>query len=101
MADAEQMAEDLREQIRRMLAHGDTPHAIVASPVVLSRLLPDWGSVASLPRGGGGSGWHLWGLPIWRSWEIGGPTVISKALFDVMVERHSVSLGGEPTPYLF
>lgn len=96
-ARAERVIADLREQVLYMVAGGNEPAAIVATPKTLSLLLPRWLDERHPSDNGEGSGWKVLGLPVYRSWDIAGPTVISKSMLGWLAGRPE----GASTPYLF
>lgn len=72
------MHEDIQAQLRDMIVRsGDAlPGAIIMSPTRMKRFLNE--PLVRFTRTSEGSGWAFEGVPIYRSWEIIGPAVVSK-----------------------
>lgn len=78
------MLDDLQRQALEMITHGHTPGAIIVSPPEMKRLLREAGANVMFGEGAEGSGWQCIGLPVYRCWEIGGPTVVSVDVLNAM-----------------
>ncbi len=79
------MRDEISQAICEMVTRGIKPAAIVMTPTQLKRFM-----LACSPqdqmyfeRSGEptGTGWTFEGLPIWRSWHLTGPCVLSREVF--------------------
>ena len=90
------MFDDARREISEMIARGLEPAAIIMTPKNQTRFLAEPDPSRSLHRDdrGRGSGWAFEGLPIYRSWEISGPCVVTADVLRVLLKagRHRRSL---------
>lgn len=77
------MLETIRQQIAGMVAHGHEPAAIIMTPWELKRFIAQT-HPGDLRRSPAGSGYELEGLPIYRSWEISGPAIVSREVLALL-----------------
>ncbi len=78
----EEYLADLQTQIGQMIAHGATPRAVVMTPFQLKFYLSKMDANSTQLISHEGSGWTVFGLPIYRSWRISGPAVLD----DIMLK---------------
>lgn len=80
------MIEDLQREITMMVAKGYEPGGIVMTPLQMTRFMAEVERDTHLRRSPNddGSGWEFAGLPIYRSFEISGPTVVSHEVLDAL-----------------
>lgn len=77
------MIDDLRQAINEMVVRGLEPAAIVMTPPQLKRLMAQCSPHDLYPADRmEGSGFSFEGLPIWRSWHLTGPCVVSRVVLD-------------------
>lgn len=81
--------DEIVQQVAEMIRDGHEPAAIIMSPWQLRRFLNECGRGPDLhySEAEEGSGWAFSGLTIWRSREIGGPTVVSRDVFHALRRR--------------
>lgn len=92
------MLDQVRQQINELVTKDQTLGAIIMTPLEMTRFMSQC-KAGELDRCGEGSGWSFEGLTIWRSFEIAGPTVVSREVFKVL-ERTAAAF--EPRdPVLF
>lgn len=90
---------ELDRSIAAMIAAGFAPGAIIMEPTQMKhwlktvRELVDPEAQALQFDPGGASGWSYKGLPLYRSYEIAGPTVVSEDVLRMLLKagRHRLS----------
>lgn len=77
------MLEQVQQQIAEMVARGYEPGGIVMTPPEMKRFMNEARS-SHMEVVSDGSGWAFMGLPLYRSWEISGPAVVSRDVLRAM-----------------
>lgn len=87
MRVTEETFDDIQQQAVEIVTKGQDPGGIVVSPPRLLTLLAFASQRHAFehdPRSP--CGWSLFGIPVFRCWEIPGPVVVSEAVLKVLLK---------------
>lgn len=75
------MRDEISQAICEMVTRGIKPAAIIMTPTQLKAFQRELSTQDRMEFNHQGSGWEFEGLPIWRSWHLTGPSVVSREVF--------------------
>lgn len=85
------MGDRIRQQACEMVVKGHTPGGIIMTPPEMMRFMNECSRIPSmrpLNDPNAPSGWSFESLPIARSYEIAGPAVVSREVWDVLCRQN-------------
>ena len=77
------MHEEITKQLVELVTRDHEMGGIIMTPPQMNRLLKDV-PVHKMTKADEGSGWAYEGVPIYRSWEIVGPCVVSRQVLALL-----------------